>query len=75
MKKQTTDNHRNLSMQELFRMEAETQIGLLTNGLLELEKQKTEIGSEKADLKPLASEHLESLMRAAHSLKLSLIHI
>ena len=50
-------------------MEAETQIGLLTSGLLELERQKTEIGSQKSDLRPLASDHLESLMRAAHSLK------
>ncbi len=44
-------------MQELFRVEAESQSAVLTSGLLELER-----GSAVAT-------HLESLMRAAHSLK------
>src|SRR5215472_12347021 len=44
-------------MLELFRVEAENQIGVLTSGLLELERG------------PGTPEHLETLMRAAHSLK------
>jgi two-component system sensor histidine kinase and response regulator WspE len=44
-------------MQELFRMEAEGQAQLLTAGLLALERD------------PRAAVHLESCMRAAHSLK------
>jgi len=47
----------NLSMRELFRVEAENQVAILTRGLLELEQ------------KPATSEHLAELMRAAHSLK------
>jgi two-component system sensor histidine kinase and response regulator WspE len=47
----------NLSMAELFRVETETQAGILTRGLLELER-----GTATPEL-------LEELMRAAHSLK------
>lgn len=57
MKKRDQDNLRNLSMQELFRVEAENQTALLTSGLLELERA------------PASPEQLESLMRAAHSFK------
>ena len=57
MKKRASDNLRHLSMQELFRVEAENQAALLTNGLLELERA------------PASPEQLESLMRAAHSFK------
>lgn len=54
-------------MQELFRVETENQTALLTSGLLELEaqSQKPAITSQTSDPAPL----LESLMRAAHSLK------
>ena len=45
------------SMLELFRMEAETQLGLLTQGLLDIED------SEELD------KNLETLMRASHSMK------
>src|SRR5882762_9060163 len=51
------DDPSNLSMLELFRVEAENQIALLTSGLLELERG------------PASPVQLESLMRAAHSLK------
>jgi two-component system sensor histidine kinase and response regulator WspE len=44
-------------MDELFRMEAESQTQLLTTSLLALERD------------PKAEEHLEACMRAAHSLK------
>lgn len=44
-------------MHELFRVEAENQIALLTSGLLKLERG------------PATAEELESLMRAAHSFK------
>lgn len=44
-------------MQELFRVEAENQLALLTSGLLTLERS------------PAAREPLEALMRAAHSFK------
>jgi two-component system, chemotaxis family, sensor histidine kinase and response regulator WspE len=47
----------NLSMLELFRVEAENQTALLTGGLLELERG------------PSGPQQLEMLMRAAHSLK------
>lgn len=57
MKKRAPDNLRNLSMQDLFRVEAENQATLLTSGLLELERA------------PASAEQLESLMRAAHSFK------
>jgi len=56
-------NHRNLedlsnlSMLELFRVEAENQTAILTSGLLALERD------------PDAPHHWEMLMRAAHSLK------
>jgi two-component system sensor histidine kinase and response regulator WspE len=46
-----------LSMLELFRLEAESQMQVLTNGLLALERN------------PTAAEPLEVCMRAAHSLK------
>lgn len=51
------DDLRHLSMLELFRVEAELQTAQLTAGLLEVER-----GNSSA-------EQLESLMRAAHSLK------
>ncbi len=69
MKKRDTSDHRNLSMQELFRMEAENQIGALTNGLLELESVGSDVGIQKPNLQTPTAELLESLMRAAHSLK------
>ena len=47
----------NFSMMDLFRMEAETQVGILNENLLMLETN------------PSSSTELESLMRAAHSLK------
>ena len=47
----------NLSMLELFRVEAESQAALMTSGLLELERGAA------------APDQLETLMRAAHSLK------
>jgi two-component system, chemotaxis family, sensor histidine kinase and response regulator WspE len=47
----------NLSMLELFQVEAENQAAILSNGLLELERN------------PGATRLLEALMRAAHSLK------
>ncbi len=47
----------NFSMMDLFRMEAETQVGILNENLLMLETN------------PSSSLELESLMRAAHSLK------
>ncbi len=46
-----------MSMVELFRIEVEQQVALLTEGLLALEKESN------------ADEHLTSLMRAAHSIK------
>ena len=45
------------SMLDLFRMEADDQAQVLTGGLLALERD------------PTASQHLESCMRSAHSLK------
>lgn len=50
-------NISDLSMQELFQIEIETQAGILTSGLLSLEKNSVQ--------PPV----IESLMRAAHSLK------
>lgn len=50
-------NLRDLSMDELFRMEVESQSVALTESLLELERS------------PQSGSHLESAMRAAHSLK------
>ncbi len=47
----------NFSMMELFRVEVETQAVTLTEGLLALERN------------PGAVEHIEPLMRAAHSIK------
>jgi len=45
------------SMHDLFRVEAESQTQVLTDGLLALERD------------PTAADHLEACMRAAHSLK------
>jgi two-component system sensor histidine kinase and response regulator WspE len=45
------------SMQELFRIETENQAAVLTEGLLDMERN------------PQAAEALESMMRAAHSIK------
>jgi two-component system sensor histidine kinase and response regulator WspE len=50
-----SDDLSQLSMHELFRLEVESQAGILTSGLLALER------GEEAQL--------ETLMRAAHSLK------
>lgn len=50
-------NLNNVSMIELFRLDAESQAEVLTNGLLALERD------------PGAHQHLEACMRAAHSLK------
>ena len=47
----------NFSMRDLFRIETENQAGVLTEGLLALERD------------PQAEKVLESLMRAAHSIK------
>ena len=49
------DNLQNMSMVDLFRMEAESQLAALTEGLLSLERGDT--------------AQLEAMMRAAHSLK------
>ena len=57
MKKYDPDDLSNLSMHELFRVEAENQTAVLTTGLLELERGSAVV------------TQLESLMRAAHSLK------
>lgn len=53
----TNQDMSNFSMMDLFRMEAETQVGILNENLLILETN------------PSSSLELESLMRAAHSLK------
>jgi len=53
----STDDLKDFSMLGLFLMEAETQAQVLNEGLLQLEKE------------PTASGGLETLMRAAHSLK------
>ena len=52
-----SDAYNDASMLELFRMEARTQTDALNAGLLALERQPTD------------AAHLESCMRAAHSLK------
>ena len=57
MKHRKAEDYSQVSMLELFRIEAETQSSLLTTGLLELERN------------PHATSSFESLMRAAHSLK------
>lgn len=51
------DDLSQMSLDELFQAEAETQVGVLTAGLLALER------------RPDAAEELEACMRAAHSLK------
>ncbi len=57
MNERTFEDAGHLSMLELFRVEAENQTALLTSGLLELERGQG------------APRQLETLMRAAHSLK------
>ena len=51
------ENLSELSMEQLFRMEVDTQSAVLTSGLLAVEQD------------PASAENLQSLMRAAHSLK------
>ena len=53
----STSDLSQVSMLDLFRMEAETQAQVMTAGLLALERDSA------------AAEHLELCMRAAHSLK------
>lgn len=53
----TPDQMRDASLQELFRLEAEAQTQVLSDGLLALERN------------PAQAEQLEACMRAAHSLK------
>ncbi|SCX56392.1 MULTISPECIES: hybrid sensor histidine kinase/response regulator [unclassified Pseudomonas] len=53
----TPDQMRDASLLELFSLEAEAQVQVLSAGLLALERDPTQV------------EHLESCMRAAHSLK------
>lgn len=53
----SVDDLKNVSMIELFRIDAEGQAAVLTGGLLALERD------------PKAADHLEACMRAAHSLK------
>ena len=57
MKPGDLDDLSNLSMLELFQVEADSQIAVLIGGLLELERE------------PAAKQQLEVLMRAAHSFK------
>lgn len=57
MSKANHEDPTNLPMLELFRVEAENQVAILTSGLLELERS------------PGAPKPLETLMRAAHSFK------
>lgn len=57
MNQHNPDDLANLTMLELFRVEAENQIAILTSGLLELEQRQA------------TPERLEELMRAAHSFK------
>jgi two-component system sensor histidine kinase and response regulator WspE len=52
-----SEDYKDFSMAELFRLEAEGQIASLTAGLLALEERRGD------------AEQLESMMRAAHSLK------
>jgi two-component system, chemotaxis family, sensor histidine kinase and response regulator WspE len=53
----TPDQMRDASLLELFSLEAEAQVQVLSTGLLALERDPTQ------------ADHLESCMRAAHSLK------
>jgi len=53
----TTGDLSNLSMHDLFRMEAESQTAILAQGLLDLEKDTN------------SEDKLETLMRASHSVK------
>src|SRR3974390_885030 len=57
MKKPEPDDLSNLTMLELFQVDAESQTAILSSGLLELERN------------PESPHQLEALMRAAHSLK------
>jgi two-component system, chemotaxis family, sensor histidine kinase and response regulator WspE len=57
MKPADPDDLSNLSMMEIFQVEADNQIAVLVGGLLELERD------------PAARQQLEVLMRAAHSFK------
>ena len=57
MNKREENDLSNLSMFELFRVEAESQCATLTNGLLQIER-----GASSPEI-------LETLMRAAHSIK------
>ena len=58
----TSQDLGDLSMLDLFRMEVETQVGLLNNTLLEIENQPN---SDEVAI----AKQLEDLMRAAHSIK------
>ncbi|WP_312999134.1 Hpt domain-containing protein, partial [Achromobacter animicus] len=51
------DQMRDASLLELFQIETRTQVQVLNDGLLALEKN------------PTSAPHLEACMRAAHSLK------
>jgi len=65
------ENPRDLSMQELFRVEAANQTALLTSVLLELERasgRRAPHGDPRTP-QPALDPLLESLMRAAHSFK------
>ena len=53
----TAPDYNDLSLMELFRVDAETQLQALDAGLLALERDST------------SATHLEACMRAAHSLK------
>jgi two-component system sensor histidine kinase and response regulator WspE len=61
----STQDWSNFSMLELFRMEVESQVAILVENLLALERCAV---SESCDL-PETEKMLESLMRAAHSIK------
>jgi two-component system sensor histidine kinase and response regulator WspE len=65
------ENPRDLSMQELFRVEAANQTALLTSVLLELERAsgRRDPHGDARTPQPALDPLLESLMRAAHSLK------
>lgn len=52
-----SSDYSQMSMSDLFRIEVENQTGILTRGLLDLEKN------------PAAADCLESVMRASHSIK------
>lgn len=62
------DRLSNLSMLELFRVETENQTAALTASLLDLERIQAAPGAD-AEASAASAELLETLMRAAHSLK------